>query len=634
MKLLTRLRSFFRRLAHRRSADLDLDAEVRAHLDLLTEEKLREGMPAPEARRAARIELGGLEQVKEEVRASRSGFWIEQVWQDVRHALRNMRKDWRFAFVAIFALALGIGASTVVFSVFYNLLFHAFAAKDANRLVVPVMQNEEIAGQSGGNLESLDLYLADLDVIRGQNHVFENIVGYITAGGIVLASDGPRMYQFFDARVTSDAFEFYGVPPLLGRAITPEDGKPGAPPVFVMSYATWKDAFQGDAKILGKSLTVDGEPRTLVGVMPPHFQAFGPQSQIWIPITRTSGTPRTKGEFSPQVLARLKRGVSLEAASADLDVIVKRLALLRPGDFPKHFTVRVQSATDYMLESQGHIPVFHSDIKHLLYDLLTAVAMLLLIACSNVANLLLARASVREKEMAVRSALGATRGRLVRQLLAESSVLATAACVVGCIFAWFGVKFVPAIIPRAGDVYGGGSLGGETGVGLNPPVLLFAVGLALFTTLVCGLAPALRVARADLQPQLAGTGKGVNGGFRHGRFRAGLVIGEVALSIVLLIGAGLMMRSFYLLTHVELGFNPKNVLMVVFLPPPSHGMTPAPQRFASPEGQVILREVVERLKTLPGVAQVSVEDTIPGYGPTRGLEVTVPGTAHSKETGL
>jgi putative ABC transport system permease protein len=625
---------WLRRLLHKSQEEKRLDQELRFHLERQIADYIAAGMEPEEARRRAQMEFGGLDRVKEEVHDTRREAYLGNFLRDFGYALRNLRRDWRFAFIAIFALALGIGASTVVFSVFYNLLFNAFAAKDANRLVVPVLQNEENTGQAGGSLESLDLFLADLDVIREQNHVFENIVGYITAGGIVLASDGRRQYQFFDTRVTSDAFEFYGVPALLGRSITPEDGKPGAPPIFVMSYATWKDSFQGNPKILGKSLTVDGEPRTLVGVMPPHFQAFGPQSQIWIPITRTRGTPRAKGEFSPQVLARLRRGVSLEAASADLDVIVKRLALLRPGDFPKHFTVRVQSATDYLLGSQGHIPVFHSDIKHLLYDLLAAVAMLLLIACSNVANLLLARASVREKEMAVRSALGATRSRLVRQLLAESSVLAMAACAVGCAFAWFGVKFVPAIIPRAGDVYGGASLGGETGLGLNPPVLLFAVGLVLFTTLICGLAPALRVARADLQPQLAGTGKGVDSGFRHGTFRAGLVIGEVALSIVLLIGAGLMMRSFFLLTHVDLGFNPKNVLMVVFLPPPSHSMTPAPQRFASPEGQVILREVVERLKTVPGVAQVSVEDTIPGYGPTRGPEVTVPGATRAEESGL
>jgi putative ABC transport system permease protein len=213
-------------------------------------------------------------------------------------------------------------------------------------------------------------------------------------------------------------------------------------------------------------------------------------------------------------------------------------------------------------------------------------------------------------------------------------VLAVAACVAGCLFAWLGTKFVPAFVPRIGDVASGGHIGGETGLGLNPPVLFFALGLTLLTTLICGLAPALHVMRADLQPQLAGTGKGANGGFRHGKLRAGLVIAEVAFSIVLLIGAGLMMRSFFLLTRVDLGFNPKNVLLLYFMPPPSHDRTSSAQRFASPEGRAVLLGVVERLKALPGVTYVSIEDALPGYSPGRGPQVTVPGATHSEEAGL
>jgi predicted permease len=426
------------------------------------------------------------------------------------------------------------------------------------------------------------------------------------------------------------------VPPLLGRGIAAEDGKPGAPPVFVMSYKTWKGVFHEDPKILGKILTIDGEPRTLVGVMPQRFQAYGLQAEIWIPVTRSRDTPRADEESKASALARLKPGLTLEAASADFDLIVKRLALLHPDDFPKHFTAQIQSATDSLLGPQGGATTFHSDMKHLLYDLLAAVAMLLLIACSNVANLLLARATVREKEMAVRSALGATRGRLVRQLLAESSVLAMAACIVGCLFAWFGMKFVPAIIPRSGDIYGGGHLGAETTLGLNAPVLFFALALTVLTTFICGLAPALRVARTDIQPQLAGTGKGVNGGARHGKLRAALVVAEVALAIVLLIGTGLMMRSFFLLTHVDLGFNPKNVLFVVFVPPLSHNKTSVPphQKFASPQGLALLRDVAERLKALPGVAHVAIEDAMPGYSPSAGFKVSVPGATHAEEVGL
>jgi putative ABC transport system permease protein len=623
-----------RRLFRSSHAEKELDRELQFHLDRQIAGHVAEGLSPEEARRRAKLEFGGLDRVKEEVRDVRWETHLDSLFRDFRYALRNLGKDRRFALVAIFALALGIGASTVVFSIFYSLFFNAFAAKDASRLVVPVIQNLENTGQSGSNLQPLMLHLADLDAIREQNRVFENIVGYIVE--MVLANDGSQMYQFSSTRVTSDAFDFYGVPPLLGRGIAPEDGKPGAPPVFVMSHKTWKGIFHEDPKILGKILTVDGEPRTLVGVMPPRFQAYGLQAQIWIPLTSSLDTPRAEEESKAAVLARLKPGLTLETASADLDVIAKRLALLHPDDFPKHFAARVQSATDSLLGPQGGRTQFHSDMKHLLYDLLAAVAMLLLIACSNVANLLLARATVREKEMAVRSALGATRGRLVRQLLAESSVLAMAACIVGCLFAWFGMKFVPAILPSAGDLYAGGRLGTESGFGLNPPVLFFALGLAILTTLVCGLAPALRVTRTDIQPQLAGTGKGANGGIRHGRLRAALVVAEVALAIVLLIGTGLMMRSFFLITRVDLGFNPKNVLFVVFVPHISHDKTSVSplQKFASPQGLALLRDVAERLKALPGVAHVSIENAMPGYSPSAGPKVTVPGATHTEDAGI
>ena len=608
-----------------------LDKELRFHLEQQIDDYVAGGMSPEEARRLAQQEFGGIERVKEEVRDTRWETHLDNLLRDFRYAFHNLRKDRQFAFVAIFALSLGIGASTLVFSIFYNLVFNPFSARDASRLAVVVIQNGSVGAQTNSNLEPLVLHLADLDAIREQNQVFENIVGYITAGGIVLASDGPRMYQFFATRVTADAFDFYGVPPLIGRGIVPEDGQQGAPPVFVMSYKTWKGDFHQDPGIIGKILTIDGQPRTLVGVMPPRFLAYGLQAQVWVPITCSRDTPREDGEFLALALARLKPRVSVEAASADLAVIVQRLALLHPDDYPKHFTIRVQSATDSLLGAGAN---HHSDVKHLLYDLLAAVGMLLLIACSNVANLLLARATGREKEMAVRTALGATRGRLIRQLLVESLLLAIAACIVGSTFAWFGVKLVPAFLPRAGDIYGGGPIGSEMGLNLNAPVLFFALGLALLTTLACGLLPAFRAAHTDVQPQLAGTGKGTNGSLPHGRLRSTLVIAEVALSMVLLIGTGLMLRSFFLLTHVDLGFNPRNVMLTVFLPPFRDHKIPTVERFATPQGKVILQAVVDRLNAVPGVSYVSIEDTIPGYGPASGPLVTVPGSSRSGQAGL
>src|SRR6202162_4262042 len=625
---------WLRRLVHKSRTESQLDKELRFHREQQITDYLKAGMSPAEARRRAQLEFGVLERVKEEVRDTRWETGLDNLLRDFHYAFRSLRRDRRYAFIAIFALALGIGASTVVFSVFYNLLFNAFAAKNASRLVIPAIQDRESVRKSGPDLEPLRLRLSDLNPVRKQNQVFENIVGYL-AGEIVLVNDGLQMYQFFDGRVTSDAFDFYGVPALLGRGIVPEDGKPGAPAVFVISFKTWKDNFNGDPKIIGRSYTVDGESRTLVGIMPPRFRAYGSLQQIWLPITSTDGMPGTAQESRVSLLARLKPGVTVETASADLDVIIKRLASLHPDEFPKHFDARVESASDFLMGPQGGGPVFFSDMKHMLYDLLAAVIMLLLIACSNVANLLLARATVREKEMAVRATLGATRGRLVRQLLVETAVLTISACSLGCAFAWSAMRVVSEVVPQAGGGASlGGRIGGEIVIGLDFPVLFFSMAVTVLVTLICGLAPALHVSRADLQPQLTGGGKGVNGSFRHGKLRAALVVGEVALSIVLLIGAGLMIRSLYLLTHVDLGFNTKDILVAAFIPPPSHSKTPPVEWSFSPEGQVVLKKVVDRLKALPGVAQVAVQDTIPGYGPVRGSEVTVPGATHAEEAGL
>jgi putative ABC transport system permease protein len=555
------------------------------------------------------------------------------LWQDLRYGLRMLAQAPGFTAVAVVTLALGIGASTVGFSVFYNLMFNAFAAKDASRLVVTTIQDEDT-----GDDEALGLSLADFQEIRERNHVFQNVVGYITSGGLVLASEGPHRYQFSVSRVTSDAFDFYGVPALIGRGIEPADSNPNAPGVFVISYQTWKQAFDGDPQIIGQNFVIDDEPRTLVGIMPPRFHAFGYSEQIWIPLTSSQSTPGSVfGHYEVSLLARLKRGVTLETASLDLNGIEHRLAAVYPKDFPKHFRAGVETAEDGLMAAQEDIgPGSHFDIKHLLYDLLAAVMMLLLIACSNVANLLLARATVREKEIAVRSALGASRGRIVRQLLVESSMLAIAGCSLGCGFAWCGLKLIVAFLPSvlANSTALGSGIGPEEllAMGLNWPVLLFAVGITLFTALTCGLAPAVHVTRVNVQPQLTGAGKG--GGTAHRKLRSALVVCEVALSIVLLIGAGLLMRTLFLLTHVDLGFNPKNVMFVVFLPTPSHMTGPSIQRFASPSGLVVIRGIADRLRTLPGVTDVSIEDMIPGYGPDRGPQVAIPGGAHTEEAGV
>jgi putative ABC transport system permease protein len=626
MKFFALLRSVAANLFHRSETEKEMDEELRSHILERTDDLERGGLPRAEAERRARMEFGGVERFKEEVRETRWGNQLESLFRDFRYALRSLRRDRKFVVMAVFALALGIGAATVAFSAFYNLSFNAFAAKDAGRLVVLAVQNAESLGLAELNLQPLGGSLSDLEAIRNQNHVFEEIIGY--GRSIVLLNDGSDNHQLYVARVTGNAFDFYGVGPLLGRGILPEDSKPAATPIFVMSYRTWRGEFRGDSNILGKSYLIDGKPRTLVGIMPPRFQAFGALQQGWIPITDTREAAGSGGEPSVDtMMARLKPGVSIEEASAEVDVIVKRLAKGNPKDFPKHFTAQVESVTDFSMSpwgmgSAGGPETEHFDIKHMLCDLLAGVMLLLLIACSGVANLLLVRGAAREKEIALRAALGATRWRLLRQLMVESSVLSITACVLGCVLAYWGMRGVAAVVPHKGA-----SIGGEAVIGLNSTVLFFTLGVTAVTTLLCGLAPALHAVGRDLQTQLTGSGSGTGESLRRGKFRAVLVIVEVALSIVLLTGAGLMIRSFYQLTHIDLGFNAKNLLLVA-----------AGSRRRSDgklEQQAIkFKTIVERLKTLPGVTELAINNSLPGYNPSRRYEAAVPGSTHSERAGF
>ena len=555
-------------------------------------------------------------------------FLLDLVLRDLRYSIRSIRKDIRFTFVAMFALAVGIGASTAVFSVFYNLMFNAVAARDAQRLVVPVMQNAETPEFTN----ELWISWADVKYVREHNQVFENVVGSHSA--IARVQSGTQSYQFENGHVAPDAFEFYGVPPLLGRGMVASDGKPDAPPVFVMSFPTWKGQFGADPRIIGKSFAIEGDPATLVGVMPERFHGFGATQEIWTPVGEALAASETEKRIHVNVLARVKRGISFETASAELDLLTHRLAAQQPDndDYPKKFTARVVAANDFLMGPSGVATVFNTkiDLKGILYNLLAAVLVLLLIACGNVSNLLLARATVREKELAVRSALGASRWQLMRPLLLESLVLALCACATGCLLAQIAMKAVDVTIHQ--KAWQG--MSGEAVIGLNVPVLLFAAGITLLTTLTCGLAPALRCTRRDLQPQLVGSGTCGDGGVRHGKLRAALLIGQVALSIVLLTGAGLMLRSLYRLTHVELGFNPKNILVAGFAPSRSGTQQVDRALILAPEGRARFQRALEKIRELPGVASVAVNNSFTGYGPSKGPKVRVAGATQAVEAGL
>jgi putative ABC transport system permease protein len=585
------------RLLHKRRAETNLDAELRFHVDQLVHEYVTSGLSPQEARRRANLTFGGLEQVKQECREVRFESLLQDFVRDIHYALRGLYRDRRFAFVAVFALALGIGATTVMFSVLYNVLVDPLPYRDFQHLVV--IDLHDLAAPPH-DIARYHYTIPEFLAIRDQNHVFEDIVANYQLD--VLYRDRKGTRRFLGGYVTTNGFEFLGVPPLLGRFFGPGDGKPDAPFVFMMNYQLWQTEFHGDPKILGQTFFLNGKPRTLIGIMPPRFNGYG--SSLWFPLDLSPGADGTVFPVhDPDVIwacARLKEGVSFQAAAADVDAILHRMAQANPGElYPRQFKIVVRTLLDFVV----------GDFSRILYVLLAAVFMLLLIACASVANLLLARATVRERDIAVRAALGAGRGRLIRQLLVESVLLAGAACFAGCLLAYFGLKGLVAIIPRgpSADLFHG-RIPEETVIGLNSTVLLFAVGIAALTTLICGLAPTLHAVRGNLELRMFGSGKGVGGGFRHGKLRNGLVIAEVALSIVLLAGTGLMMRSFFALTHVELGFNPARTLYA-WVSTAEHG----PYETAVKK-KVFYEQVLQRVKRLPGVIDATISLGTPPLG--------------------
>jgi len=596
---------WLRRLFQKGLTEKRMDAELRFHLEQRVRDYLASGLSPEEARRQAQLAFGGLEQIKQDCREARTENHVEDFLRDFQYALRSLAKDRRFALIAVFALALGIGATTVMFSVIYNVVFDPFPYRDFQHSVTFEMRD---LGRTGDDAVTRFHYtIPEFLAIREQNHVFEDIIGNYQLD--VLYSDGGGTRRLRGGYVTTNGFDFLGVPPLLGRTFTTDDTKPGAPFVFVMNYHLWQTQFGGDSRILGATFFLNGKPRTLVGIMPQRFNGY--DASVWLPLNLSPGGDGSSFPMKDLTviwaLARLKKGVGLQEAAADLNAIVHRLAEANPGDlYPQRFVLVTRTLVDFVV----------GDFRNTLYALLAAVFMLLLISCGNVGNLLLARASAREREIAVRASLGASRGRLIRQLLVESFVLAAAACVAGCLFAYFGLKGLVHIIPR-------GPIPEETVIGLNPAVLLFALAIAVLVTLVCGLAPALHAVRGNLLPAMAGSGKGSGGSVRHGKLRNGLVIAEVALSIVLLTGAGLMMRSFFALTHVDLGFNPANTLFVQVV------QGAEDRDDTGMKKNHFFEQALQHVKSLPGVLSATVSVGLPPLGGA-GSEITVMGKSHSQ----
>ncbi|HEY5070064.1 MAG TPA: FtsX-like permease family protein, partial [Candidatus Acidoferrum sp.] len=387
-------------------------------------------------------------------------------------------------------------------------------------------------------------------------------------------------------------------------AAQPADYQPGAPPTFVLRYKTWVSRFSSDPSILNRTFTLNGEARTLVGIMPPRF-AWG-DADMWIPQTPVRGETSNGFPRFWFMLGRLKAGVTKDQGAADFAVLAKQQATLHPPDYPTHFSVQLNSLAD------GVVGQFRAT----LFIVLAAVGLLLLIGCGNVANLLLARATTREKEFAVRAALGAGRRRLIQQLLVESMLLAIGGALLGSLLAWAGLKGLIAIIPP-------NIVPAESVIRMNGRVLLFTLAVSMLTALIFGLAPALQASRRNLNDSLRDSSKGTSGGSSHANLRNAVIVFEVALSLTLLIGAGLLMRSFAALHEVKLGLRPDHIL-VARLPLPQDRYKTAPQVAG------FFRPLLQRLNSLPGVVSDTETSTLPPYGGIPS-DIEVPGKVHTEK---
>ncbi len=514
--------------------------------------------------------------------------------QDLRFGLRMMVKNPGFTVVAVITLALGIGAATTIFSVIYNVLLDPFPYKDAERFVFIQIHDVNESGPYGRVFFSVPEFLD----FQEQNHVFDALIG---AGWEDTHFDtGEGTESINGASLTPDSCRVLGVPALLGRGLTTDDSRPGEPPVFVMSYKFWRKRYNLDPTVLGRTFVLSDKPRTLVGIMPPRFTILG--ADLWIPATLNRSDPDARRRYF-MLHAHLKPGITLAQAQADTDVIARRLAQVNPKEYPNKFMVQIVGWLDFLVGS----------FRKTLYTLAAAVALLLLIACSNVANILLVRGSSRQTEIAVRASLGATRWTLLRQLLIESLLLALCGAAAGCVIAYWGIRTLVTLIPA-------GVIPSEAEISLNMPVLLFSLGAAVVTALLFGLAPALQTAKQELVEPLKGSGKGISRGSGYGKFRNALAVAEIALSLVLLAGAGLLMRSFVRLQQVDLGLNPQNVLVAFpSFPPKQYKTAASKQRFFT--------QLLQRVHTLPGVVAATEAFSTPPFGGYQS-DVDIAGKTH------
>ena len=597
-RALNRLRSFFRK----EPLDQDLNDEMVSHIELAMEENMRKGMPEEEARRQAMVRFGGVTQAQEQHRETRGLPWMDVLMQDLRFTFRTLRKDPGFTIIAILILGLGIGANVVVFSVVNTILLRPLPFHDPERLV-------RIVEKDAGTNESAKTYTADATQdYQQQNRTFQSVSGYFAFTGpdnFKLVGNGQPL-PVTGILVAENFFQTLGVDPVMGRLFRPEEYVQHAQPVTLLSYPFWKRQLGGNPDIIGKSINLSGTSVTVVGVLPETWDfgsVFSPGAKVDL------FTPYIMDDFRGDgndlaLVGRLKQGVTLGAAQREADEIFPQLLFEhKHPEYGKGYTAQLTGLKEYI----------SGKLRRSLIVLWCAVGLILLIVCVNLSNLLLARGAARSKEFAMRSALGAGRGRLARQLLTESLVLSGAGALAGLILAYVVVAYLAhqgsIALPLLGSVR------------VDGRALIWTMLIAVAAGVLFGLAPALRISRGDLQESLKDSGHGTSEGRKHERMRSALVISEVALACVLLVGAGLLLRSFLRVLDVDLGFEPSRAA-AISMDYDDGGNTA--------KRTVIWQEAVRRVSMLPGVEAAGISDNLP-MSRNRGWGIAAKGQEKPKD---